>query len=115
MAILVHDRGFWITHTLEGHIFDEELCHAIGDSMKRCGCRTVADCGCGPGWYVKFPGDRGFDIRGFDGNPFTSSLSRSLFGSSIRCESLDFTHRSPLMGRSIASLPFSFGFLIECF
>lgn len=90
MEFKIDERGSWISDSLEGHCFDPSLCRAIGSVLKHEGANTIVDLGCGPGWYVRGLCDLGFDACGYDGNPYTASISADIVENG-RCKTLELT------------------------
>lgn len=84
---LVHERGFWLFGDPENirkeHIFDEPLAKALSERLHRL---HVIDFGCGTGEYVRYLRSRGYNVRGYDGNPHTKEISHG------HCQVLDLSH-----------------------
>ena len=53
--------------------------------------KTIADLGCGPGWYVALFRRNGYDANGYDGNPNVEEMSAPLFGNGFYCQCVDLT------------------------
>ena len=80
----MNDRGIWTTpEEVATHEFDLPLCNAIIRMFDT--IASAVDIGCGKGQYVKAMLNRGFDCKGFDGNPMTPELTNSY------CEVRDFS------------------------
>lgn len=82
---LILKTGAWSTKDLNEHWHDNPLCLKLLEIFKNNNIKTIVDFGCGPGSYVKFFKNEGFDIDGYDGNPNTIELSSGL------CSVLDVT------------------------
>lgn len=93
MAFEISNKGSWINETLEGHCFDAPLCDAVATYLKQQNWKSVIDLGCGPGWYVKGLRDKGFQVSGYDGNPYTSTISAAILQDNTSCQQLDLTEK----------------------
>lgn len=72
---MILEHGQWSGADAGPHQFDAPLAAAVAEALRRCGCRTVLDLGCGPGHYVTALRAAGLAADGFDGNPRTAELS----------------------------------------
>jgi len=82
---LILKTGAWSTKDLNEHWHDGPICLELLNMFKDNNIKTIVDFGCGPGSYVKFFKNSGFDIDGYDGNPNTVELSNGM------CSVLDLT------------------------
>lgn len=87
----IHGKGYWINETLEGHCFDYTLCDALGRLLIYRDISTVIDLGCGPGWYVRGLKDRGLQVDGYDGNPYTEEITSEMMEDGTYCKVADLT------------------------
>lgn len=90
-SVNIDSHGYWTNESLAGHCFDLSLGKAIAKLLREAGVKTVADFGCGPGWYVALLRKQGFDIEGYDGNPNTPEISSSFFNDGFYCQYTDLT------------------------
>lgn len=82
----IDERGFWFCENQEGHCFDNGLCREIIEILKENKILKIVDFGCGPGKYVKYINDSGFDCIGYDGNPNTPKYTNGV------CKVLDLSN-----------------------
>ena len=82
---LISPTGAWDTKETNEHIFDKGLANGIKKYLLDSNCHTAYDFGCGDGKYVKFLHNTGIEIKGFDGNPYTTEISNE------RCSIHDLT------------------------
>lgn len=88
----IADSGFWQQASLQHHIFDYELATAISNLAQYLGVKNITDLGCGPGWYVAFLANRGYNTNGIDGNPFTEQIASTFFSDrNSHCRSADLS------------------------
>ncbi len=74
----IHEHGYWIASKVK-HKFDRSLAREIILFFQKEKVSTCADFGAGGyGHYVRFFKEHGIDCEGFDGNPFSLSLSHGL-------------------------------------
>ena len=87
MAKEISENGSWIIDdgNTNEHCFDADLCNTITEFIFENKFKTLYDLGCGFGNYVTEIKNKGFDIQGYDGNPFTVTLTNSL------CKVLDLS------------------------
>lgn len=90
-SFAISDTGIWLNPTLQGHCHDLQLCKVIALFLKSEALSTVVDLGCGPGDYVKGLRNEGLTVEGYDGNPFTTQISRKILGEGPYCKILDLT------------------------
>lgn len=62
---------------IEGRDYDSELA-LIEDALKRHGCKTVVDLGCGTGLHVRELAKRAFDVWGIDISPHMIKTAKRL-------------------------------------
>ncbi len=75
----VHPHGYWYGDKTENqHAFDPLLANALAQFFQEEGALSVADFGCGLGYYVKLINDRQIQCDGYDGNPDTPELTKGL-------------------------------------
>jgi len=67
------------------HYFDESLAQELSTFLTTEETQRLVDFGCGRGDYVKFLQGEGFLCDGYDGNPYTPSISNGL------CKVLDLS------------------------
>lgn len=72
---MISSTGFWDDNHSNKHNFDQLLCQGLIRFLKKENVTSAYDFGCGPGWYVKDILLNGIDIKGYDGNPNTPSLT----------------------------------------
>ena len=72
----INERGYWENPTAEGHGHDEGLANALVEFFKKENIQSVADVGCGTGYYLHCLVGTVSQFAGFDGNPHTSNISR---------------------------------------
>ncbi len=77
-AFEIDPRGFWGSDASEGHYTDWPLAWALVDFFEDEGAKTIIDCGCGEGDYVRTLIEAGFDAEGYDGNPYTPILTKGV-------------------------------------
>lgn len=77
---MISDHGYWIDPDAEdGHYFDRKLSDALIAFLKADDpSGTIVDLGCGMGDYVRHFREEGLSADGFDGNPYTPTLSRGI-------------------------------------
>lgn len=80
----INEHGFWENDTFEGHVFDEPLARALGETFLG---NSVVDLGCGHGAYTHYLISCGIHCVGYDGNPNTPLLTNGL------CNVLDLSQR----------------------
>jgi hypothetical protein len=83
----ISENGSWLiddVNTSE-HCFDESLSKAIIEFISKNKYQTLYDLGCGLGNYVSEIKKSGFVIEGYDGNPYTETLTNGL------CKVLDLS------------------------
>lgn len=82
---MIHDRGYWVGLNVRNeHAYDSVLSESLLTFTKQ-EQGSYIDFGCGLGNYVKHLRDNGVNIRGYDGNPETPTLSDGY------CEVLDLS------------------------
>jgi len=79
----IHEHGFWLDQSKEGHYFDEKLAHELLSIFAN---SKVVDMGCGTGQYVKFFEEHKICCDGFDGNPLTQLWNP-------KCKVIDFSQK----------------------
>ena len=90
-ASYIDMRGFWVGNDVQSnHCFDKPLAEALAEWFSNVQAESIVDFGCGMGDYVKFFRNSGLNADGYDGNPFTPSLTEGL------CGVLDLSNRSDL-------------------
>jgi cyclopropane fatty-acyl-phospholipid synthase-like methyltransferase len=78
----IHENGFWLENTLNGHYHDKNLSLEFRNLFKGC---SVLDLGCGHGQYTIDMLDNGIYCEGYDGNPYTPEITNNV------CKILDLT------------------------
>jgi|SRR3989344_4343046 len=75
-SVTVHPNGAWEGKFADwAHFYDARLAHSLVNFCQDKGIKTVMDCGCGTGDYVKELRRSGMQhVYGCDGNPDTSQL-----------------------------------------
>jgi hypothetical protein len=76
----INKRGFWENNTVVGHYNDNVLLDEIRNILLTNNITTVLDLGCGPGFYVKNIKDITTNLKCYDGNPNTPTLTNGLCG-----------------------------------
>lgn len=71
----VEKKGHWAGAIEQHHYFDHDLAEAICSDLSAANCNTVADLGCGMGYYVAFLRSNGFTATGIDGCPSTAEVT----------------------------------------
>lgn len=72
-------RGYWKgLDACKHHKMDWKLAEAVAVLLKKEKAESVYDFGCGMGMYTKYLLDKGFQCRGFDGNPKTPVLTQGI-------------------------------------
>lgn len=71
----INEHGFWENETSEGHAHDEELAKALVEFFRSNSVESVADMGCGDGFYTKYLNANKICCLGVDGNPNTPELT----------------------------------------
>lgn len=89
--IPIAEAGYWESKTLTGHAYDNGLGEGILKLLPYLQVNTVADFGCGPGWYVALLFRHGYDVQGYDGNPNVEQTSALFFGNGFHCLAVDLT------------------------
>ena len=71
------NTGAYLSSSLDCHVFDESLANGLIEFFESENCNTVADFGCGPGWYTHVI-NKGNKIvcDGFDANPNTITMAK---------------------------------------
>ncbi len=87
----IDSNGSWCQQTLYGHTFDIDLARGIDKLCSILLVKTIYDLGCGPGWYVKFLRDRGYDAQGYDGNRNVEEMSSRFFNNGFYCQYMDLS------------------------
>ena len=72
----IHEHGYWISSTGEGHVFDSKLANALGNFLLQEKAQQCVDFGAGKGDYVRSLRAKGIYCDGYDGNPFSPELSK---------------------------------------
>lgn len=68
----IHERGYWVGANADLDWIDKRVADALCHLLRGA---TVADFGCGSGYYVRRLWDAGVQAQGFDGNPETPTLA----------------------------------------
>lgn len=89
--IAITPQGCWQSETLKGHCYDEGLATGLLRLLPLMGVCSIADFGCGPGWYVALLQKQGYDVEGYDGNPNVEKMSSLLFSDGFHCQYANFT------------------------
>lgn len=89
--VSVSDSGYWTSNSLKGHVYDNGLGTALLNLLPYLHVRTIADLGCGPGWYVAMLRRNGYDVQGYDGNPAVEEMSSLFFEDGFYCQNVDLT------------------------
>lgn len=87
----IASQGYWQSETLEGHKYDNGLAGGILNLLSFTQVKTIADFGCGPGWYTALLRNNGYAVEGYDGNPNVEKGSALLFDDDFYCQCVDFT------------------------
>lgn len=87
----IASKGYWISNSLKGHCFDNQLSEALGKLLLYMNVKTIVDFGCGPGWYVKALRRTDFKIVGYDGNPHVGEISKLILQDGTACGCADLT------------------------
>ena len=80
---LYHTRG------VNSGDYDKKL--AMDTKKEYVHVKTIADLGCGPGWYVAMLRRNGYDVQGYDGNPAVEEMSSLFFEDGFYCQNVDLT------------------------
>lgn len=70
----IHEHGYWLNETNEGHGHDEGLGKALVSFFKSEKTQDVLDVGCGDGYYLNLLNNNDIVCFGVDGNPNTPNL-----------------------------------------
>lgn len=89
--VAIAPQGYWQSETLAGHKYDKGLAEGLLKLLPFMGVETIADFGCGPGWYVALLRNNGYDTQGYDGNPHVEEMSALLFPDGFYCQNADLT------------------------
>lgn len=89
--IPILSQGYWKSDTLAGHCYDTGLANGLLNILSYMEVESLADFGCGPGWYVSLLRRNGYDAYGYDGNPNIEELSSLLFTDGYYCHRVDLT------------------------
>ncbi|MDO5419626.1 MAG: beta-1,6-N-acetylglucosaminyltransferase [Bacteroides sp.] len=89
--ISIASQGYWQTETLTGHYYDSGLAKGLLKLLSLMSVKTIADFGCGPGWYVALLRKSGYEVDGYDGNPFVEKMSARFFNNGFYCQCMDLT------------------------
>ena len=84
-SIKILNTGIWDDENPDDHFFDEALSRSISSFLKSEHTKTLVDLGCGDGKYTSFFNENGINTHGFDGNPYTPSITKGV------CEVLDLS------------------------
>lgn len=90
-SVSIADSGYWTSSSLKGHYFDNSLAEALLNVLRLLPVKTIADFGCGPGWYVALLRRNGYDVQGYDGNPAVEEMSSGFFDDGFCCLNVDLT------------------------
>lgn len=81
----ISNTGAWQNNSLDGHTnsknipyFDEPLSKSIVNLFKNNGVCSLYDFGCGHGLYTKYFIENNFICHGYDGNPYTFTITNGL-------------------------------------
>jgi len=69
-------NGSYIDDSLGGHVFAPNLANIIANFLMNENCKSVADYGCGPGWYTNIISSKGILCDGYDANAFTETIAK---------------------------------------
>ena len=89
--ISIAGSGYWTNNSLKGHVYDNGLAVALLKLLPFLYVKTIADFGCGPGWYVALLRRNGYDTQGYDGNPAVEEMSSLFFDDGFYCQNIDLT------------------------
>ncbi len=89
--ISIGNTGRWESHTFSGHAYDNGLGQALLHLLSYVKPTSIADFGCGPGWYVALLRRHGYDVQGYDGNPTVEFTSSLFFNDGFHCLEADLT------------------------
>lgn len=106
-TVHVTTHGYWQSTSYAGHYYDNGLAKGLLKLLPFMNVKTIADLGCGPGWYVALFRRNGYDANGYDGNPNVEEMSAPLFGNGFYCQCVDLT------GELEAEEPFDLIFSLE--
>lgn len=86
----INERGFWENNSTEGHGADPGLMNGLAKVFNDYHTDepqgfSILDLGCGDGSYTLFLRNQGFNISGYDGNPFTEQITGGI------CHVADFS------------------------
>jgi hypothetical protein len=76
-ATSIDKRGYWIGEDVS-HKFDPSLSKVIVEFLLNENAQKVADFGCGGGQYVLAMRNAGIRCQGYDGNPYTETVTGGL-------------------------------------
>ena len=89
--ITTNSQGYWLSENLNGHFYDNKLATGLLQLLSLMGVYSIADFGCGPGWYVALLRKQGYEVEGYDGNPNVEKMSSLLFSDGFHCQCMNFT------------------------
>lgn len=89
--IQISPNGQWTSTTFTGHCYDNGLAQGLLRLLPYMGVKTIADLGCGPGWYVALFRKYGYEADGYDGNPNVEKMSAPLFANGFYCQCANLT------------------------
>lgn len=90
-TVSITTHGYWQSASYAGHYYDNGLAKGLIKLLPFMNVKTIADLGCGPGWYVALFRRNGYDANGYDGNPNVEEMSAPLFGNGFYCQCVDLT------------------------
>lgn len=90
-TIDIATQGQWRSETFAGHCYDNGLAEGLLHLLPLMGIKTIADLGCGPGWYVALFRRNGYEADGYDGNPNVEKMSAPLFANGFYCQCANLT------------------------
>ena len=92
--VITNSQGCWLNENLNGHCYDNKLATGLLRLFSLMEVYSIADFGCGPGWYVALLRKQGYEVEGYDGNPNVEKMSSLLFSDGFHCQYMDFTEES---------------------
>ncbi len=87
----ISSTGFWKNSNYVGHCYDNGLAEGLLHLLPFMEVKTIADFGCGPGWYVSLFRQHGYEADGYDGNPNVEQMSAPLFEDGFYCQCVNLT------------------------
>lgn len=89
--LVISDNGYWINDAISRYSYDKGLAVALAKILFYLDSKSIIDVGCGPAFYIRYLRNQGFDVYGYDGNPFTEEITKATLSDGTHCGKLDLT------------------------